>query len=152
MAPVIRAATSEECTEIRALIFAVLDEYGLEPAPQTTDKDLDDIVGYYQDGCFDVLVGDDGDLIGTVGLKPVAPGVLELRKMYIKQRFRGRGFGKRLLKHSIARARELGAFRVELETASVLREALGLYEAFGFQPIERRDLEARCDQVLSLTL
>ena len=150
--PQIRAATPEDQNDIRALIFSVLDEYSLEPAPKTTDKDLDDITGFYADGMFDVLVRDDGEIIGTVALKPIGEGACELRKMYLKQQYRGRGYGKRLLKHAIATAKERGDKRLELETSRVLEEALGLYAAFGFEPFERADIERRCDQVLALTL
>ncbi len=137
----------------------MLDEYGLEPAPKTTDKDLDDIEAFYADGAFDVLETADGDIIGTVGLWPLhgaggdgSGGAVELRKMYLKSSARGRGHGKRLLTHAIKRARELGFTRIELQTARVLEEALGLYAKFGFRPSETAALERRCDQALALEL
>ena len=151
-APEIRPATNDDCDDVRALIFAILDEYELEPAPKTTDRDLDDLEGFYADGMFDVLVSSDGAIIGTVGLKPRENGAIELRKMYLKSSYRGRGLGVRLLKHAIARARELNAHRLELETARVLEEAIGLYEKFGFVQVEREDRERRCDTVLVLDL
>lgn len=153
-APVIRPASNADCAKVRALIFAVLDEYGLDPAPKTTDRDLDDLEGFYAGGAFDVLETEEGDIIGTVGLWPMdrSGGVVELRKMYLKSASRGRGYGKRLLSHAIARARELGFQRMELQTARVLEEALGLYAKFGFAPSEQAALERRCDQALGLDL
>lgn len=130
----------------------MLDEYGLEPAPKTTDRDLADIEAFYADGSFDVLVAPDGDIIGTVGLWPMGEGVAELRKMYLKPSARGRGLGKRLLIHAIARARALGFRRIELQTARVLEEAIGLYAKYGFKPSEQAALERRCDQALALDL
>jgi len=150
--PVIRAATKADQDDIRALIFAVLNEYALEPDPKTIDQDLFDIEGYYHDGVFDVLVSDDGDIMGTVGLKPIRSGVCELRKMYLKASYRGRGNGGRLLKHAIASAKGLGMNRIELETARVLEEAIGLYEKFGFAEIEHDNFEKRCDHALALDL
>ncbi|WP_375202703.1 GNAT family N-acetyltransferase [Hyphococcus sp.] len=155
-APVIRPATNADSDKVRALIFAVLDEYGLEPAPKTTDKDLDDLEGYYAGGLFDVLETPEGDIIGTVGLWPMQGvgegGVVELRKMYLKQSARGRGHGKRMLAHAIKRAKELGFRRIELQTARVLEEALGLYAKYGFSPSSEAALERRCDQALALDL
>lgn len=142
----------EDQPAVKALIFAILDEYSLEPAPQTTDKDLDDLVGFYEGGIFDVLETDTGDLIGTVGLLPLEDGACELRKMYLKTNCRGRGYGKRLLKHAIARATELGFVRMELQTARVLEEAIGLYEKFGFTVLDSAALERRCDHALMLDL
>lgn len=152
----IRPATNADCSEVRALIFAVLDEYELEPAPKTTDRDLGDLQAFYAGGAFDVLVTPDDEIIGTVGLAPLRErnggGVGELRKMYLKPSYRGRGLGKRLLTHAIARAREIGFVRVELQTARVLEEAIGLYEKFGFSPSVEAALERRCDQALTLEL
>jgi putative acetyltransferase len=154
--PVIRPATNKDVAKIRALIFAVLDEYGLEPAPKTTDKDLDDVEAFYAGGAFDVLVTPEGDIIGTVGLWPLNENggerAVELRKMYLKSSSRGRGYGKRMLTHAIARARELGFKRIELQTARVLEEALGLYAKYGFEHSPTAALERRCDQALALSL
>lgn len=150
--PVIRAATREDQDAVRALIFAILNEYELEPDPKSIDRDLDDIEGFYADGVFDVLVAEDGDIMGTVGLKPTRVGVCELRKMYLKSSYRGRGHGGRLLKHAIASAKGLGMIRIELETARVLEEAIGLYEKFGFAEIEHGNFEKRCDHALALDI
>ena len=49
--------------------------------------------------------------------------------MYLHKSQRGRGLGKFLLDSALAQARELGFTRVTLETASVLKEAIALYES-----------------------
>ena len=151
-APVIREATNDDGPEIRALIFAVLDEYGLDPAPKTTDRDLADLETFYADGVFDVLETSDGVIVGTVGLAPLGRGVCELRKMYLKPSYRGRGYGRRLLLHAIERAKEAGFQRIELQTARVLEEAIGLYKKHGFELSEAATLERRCDQALALDI
>ena len=151
-ATLIRPATNADCAKVRALIFTVMDEYGLEPAPKTTDKDLDDLETFYAGGMFDVIETGDGDLIGTVGLLPTGDGAAELRKMYLKASARGRGLGKMMLNHAIVRGRELGFKRIDLQTHKVLEEALGLYARFGFAPAETGKLDRRCDQVLTLEL
>jgi putative acetyltransferase len=147
----IRPATNADGAALRTLIFGVLGEFGLTPDPSGTDADLDDLACHYAGGAFDVLV--DGErLIGSVGLAPIDQGVCELRKMYLDAEYRGRGQGRRLLTHAIARARGLGFQRIELETASVLQRAIALYAAFGFQPTERSVDAGRCDQVWALEL
>ncbi len=155
-ASVIRPATNADCVKVRALIFAVLDEYGLEPAPKTTDKDLDDLEGFYAGGIFDVIETPEGDIVGTVGLMPLRDegetDAVELRKMYLKPAARGKGMGKLLLNHAIAQARALGFRRIELQTNNVLEEALGLYKKYGFAPSARAEVEKRCDQALTLAL
>jgi putative acetyltransferase len=150
--PTIRCANTTDQENIRALIFSVLHEYELDPAPQAGDADLSNLEDYYQGGLFDVLETNEDGIIGTIGLAKLKGGVCELRRMYLTQKHRGRGYGKRLLKHAVNRARKLGFSRIELETATTLEEALELYKQFGFEPADRADSESRCDQVLALNL
>jgi GNAT superfamily N-acetyltransferase len=56
----------------------------------------------------------------------------ELKRMYVRPQFRGLGFGKLLLGHLAAYAREQGVPLLRLETGIHQREAIGLYEHMGF--------------------
>ena len=150
----IRSATNEDANAIREIVFVALEEYGLMTEHEGVDADLDDIERNYisAGGLFDVVEDDDGNLIGTLGLYPKGNGVCELRKMYLIPEVRGRGLGKRLMDRALDRARKLGFGRMELETASVLVEAIGLYKRYGFKPINPENLCARCDQAFALDL
>lgn len=152
--PALRAATNKDCSAAQQLIFDILREYGLRPDPTGTDADLSDLEGFYlkTGGAFDVATDESGRIIGTVGLLPMNDGACELRKMYLHRSARGKGLGKAMLRHAVKRARELGFRRIELETASVLKEAVALYKAHGFQPSDRTIHAGRCDQVLVLDL
>jgi putative acetyltransferase len=91
-------------------------------------------------------------LIGTIGLYPRASSVAELRKMYLLKSARGRGIGKKMLEHVLARTRTLGFHRIELETSSKLVEAIGLYKKYGFAALKPEHLACRCDQAYALDL
>ena len=71
--------------------------------------------------------------------------------MYFDPSIRGRGLGKQMLKEMIEKAKILGYLRVYLETASVLAQAVHLYESEGFQPVEVKHTP-RCDQAYVLEL
>lgn len=151
----IRPATNDDAEAVRELVFGVLAEYGLRPDPRATDADLYDIEAHYgrRGGAFEVAVDDaSGAIVGSVGLFPLLPGVCELRKMYLAREARGRGLGRTMLEHALGRARALGFRRVELETASVLVEAIRLYTRYGFAPIESDHLASRCDAAYALDL
>lgn len=150
----IRPATNADAPAVRALIFAVLQEYGLEPDPSGTDADLDDLEGQYaaRGGMFEVVEDEQGRIIGSVGLYPEPEGVVELRKMYLHPAARGRGLGKTLLERALAAARAKGFRRVELETAGVLESAIALYRRYGFTPFDKPHVAARCDQAYTLEL
>lgn len=149
---VLRTATSTDGPVVRELIYSILRTYGLNPDPNGTDADLADIDGNYhrRGGCFDVLLAS-GRIIGSVALFPVDGDTVELRKMYLDGAFRGRGLGKMLLEHAMARAKELGFSRVFLETATVLREAVALYKQYGFTSCCGVHAQ-RCDMAMELDL
>jgi len=152
--PRLRPATNADGGQVRDLVFTVLGEYGLQPDPGCTDADLDNIEQSYlkRGGVFYVLEESNGAIVGSYGLYPMEAGVCELRKMYLHRACRGRGFGRRLLEDALAHARRLGFRRVTLETASVLKEAIRLYERHGFKPYKAEHLSRRCDQAYALDL
>jgi len=154
MEATIREANNGDAAAVRRLVFDVLGEYGIKPGPAATDRDLDDIEGAYlqSGGTFRVIEAADGTVVGCGGLLPLSPDELELRKMYLLPEFRGRGLGKRLLVELIEHARQRQVARITLETATVLKEAIALYQAFGFVPSSRANLAGRCDQAWELRL
>jgi putative acetyltransferase len=72
--------------------------------------------------------------------------------MYFDKKLRGRGVGKLMLERMIEKARALGYKRIYLETARILKEAVGLYEKYGFQPTTEGIHSARCDATYFLEL
>lgn len=150
----IRSATAADGFAAREVVFPILESYALEPEPEGADADLFDLEGAYlkAGGAFWVVEDDRGEVVGTCGLKPMANGSVELRKMYLMPHVRGQGLGRKLLKTAIAKARALGFKRLELETASQLREAIALYESAGFVAREGCVETSRCDQAYLLDL
>ncbi len=152
--PRLRAATNADCKQVRDLVFGVLTEYGLKPDPDGIDTDIRDIEQSYfsRGGRFCVLEDADGRIIATCALYPVDEATCELRKMYIRPKHRGRGYGKRLLEAALSQARRMGFKTITLETATVLKEAIALYKSYGFKPYESTHLCWRCDQAYKLEL
>jgi putative acetyltransferase len=150
----VRPAGNADGEQIRTLIYSVLAEYGLIPEPGGTDSDIEDVEKNYigRGGVFEVLVDGSGKILGTAGLYPVDKEVVELRKMYFLPELRGQGRGKKTLTRMIERARELGFKKVYLETASQLKEAIGLYKSFGFIRTCDDIHTRRCDQAFYLNL
>ena len=149
--PTFRTATRADSAAVQALVFEVLREYRLIPDPAGTDADLADLEHFYQSGWFTVLEWE-GHIVGSVGLLPEGDGVWELRKMYLHGAYRSRGWGRLLMERALNEARKRGALRITLGTASVLVEAITLYEKFGFQKTNTSHAASRCDQVWELDL
>jgi GNAT superfamily N-acetyltransferase len=79
----------------------------------------------------------DGAPAGCGGLRTLAPGVGEIKRMFVAAPARGRGLGRRLLHALEARAVAAGHTRVRLLTTPMLSEACALYAAEGYAEIER---------------
>ena len=148
-----RPATNNDRLQIEELVFGILKTFGLELDLVGTDKDLSNIEANYfaRGGIFEVVENNEGQIVGTIGLYPLDQTTIELRKMYFDPSIRGRGLGKQLLTKMIEKARKMGYLRIYLETASVLKQAIHLYEGAGFQPVDVRHTP-RCDQAYVLGL
>ena len=75
------------------------------------------------------------EIVGTCALIHVRAGVYELAKMAVAPRAQGLGIGWLLGQAAVAKAREVGARRVELLSNSRLTPALSLYEKLGFRHV-----------------
>jgi putative acetyltransferase len=146
-----RKATNADGPQVEQLVFSVLGEYGLAPEPEGVDRDLRDLEGFYlaRGGWFGVWVDEAGTIFGSAGLGRVDERTCELRKMYLHASKRGKGQGRAMLERALAEAKRLGFQRVILETATVLKEAVQLYERYGFRKTEPEGHCAkRCDLVM----
>ena len=153
-APAIRRATRADEGTIREVVFGILREYSITPDPEGTDLDLFDLDAHYvsRDGMFDVVEDATGRIVACCGTYATDAASCELRKMYVRREARGHGLGQRLLDRALAFARARGCVRMELETASVLKEAMAMYEKAGFVRKAQAPHVARCDRAYSLAL
>jgi len=83
-------------------------------------------------------------LVGYIGERPVAcgalrplePGVVEVKRMYVEPDVRRRGVARGLLERLEGLARERGFAAVRIETGFKQHEAIGLYHRAGYERIE----------------
>jgi GNAT superfamily N-acetyltransferase len=81
------------------------------------------------------VLRDDGTPAGCGGIQLFGTEYGELKRMYVRPRFRGLGFGKMLLDHLADYAREHGVGLLRLETGIHQVPAIRLYERMGFHRI-----------------
>lgn len=136
-----------DASRIQEVVFTVLKEYGLPVDPNATDADLNEPENFYRDGFFGVVKNPEGIIVGTFGLLEHEPGVVEIRKMYLLSEYRGKGIGKFMMNFLFTKAKEMGYSKVMLETASELKEAILMYEKYGFVLDEEAPATCRCDRV-----
>lgn len=71
-------------------------------------------------------------IVGTVALLKAGAGRYELTKMAVTQEWQGQGISRRLLDAALQAFRNLGGGYLFLESSSILKPALTLYESAGF--------------------
>ncbi len=129
------------------VIRTVLAEYGLGWEPNGADIDVIEVEKHYQQGEFWV-VEHQGSIVGTAAYYPVARGenAVEIRKMYLQPHVRGQGLGRYLLRLLESRIMEKGFQQIWVETATVLSEAVRLYETSGYAAATGVETY-RCDRI-----
>jgi putative acetyltransferase len=144
----IRPWQPEDRQAAGAVIAAVLAEYGLSWEPQGSDRDAMEVEAHYWQTGGEFWVIEDGDtLVGTAGYYPIPRGdqAVEIRKMYLQSSARGQGLGRYLLEQLEEAIQRRGFEQIWVETASVLKEAVQLYETSGYLPAQEVGT-ARCDR------
>lgn len=107
-------------------------------ALQRFDEELRHLEDKYgaPEGCL-YLLRADGEAAGCGGMKKLDEGRCELKRMYIRPAFRGRGLGRAMAERIIADARAAGYREMLLDTLSFLQTARNLYRSLGFREIGR---------------
>jgi GNAT superfamily N-acetyltransferase len=109
-----------------------LREFGFEPDP-AFDGDLDE-PGVSYAALWVAMQGD--DVVGSVALRELGEGAVELKRMYLRPDVRGHGLGKQLLAVALDWARAHGMQAVRLDTSERMVAAQRLYEAHGFRRVQ----------------
>jgi GNAT superfamily N-acetyltransferase len=125
----IRAARpdSREATELLAELDAALHEYPYPPESRhafSVEKLIRESVAFF-------VASYDGQLAACGGVKLFAD-YGEVKRMYVRPVFRGKGLGKAILDHLAEHARANDVTTLRLETGIYQVEAIGLYDGWGF--------------------
>jgi len=141
----------QECdrNDTANILHSVLTEYGLPWLPTAADQDVINVEDFYlSTGGEFWVVEKQGKVVGTAAYYPVKRGekAVEIRKMYLLPEARGKGLGKYLLTQLENTIAAKGFREIWIETASVLKEAVKLYESSGYQPASGVETP-RCDRI-----
>jgi GNAT superfamily N-acetyltransferase len=79
-----------------------------------------------------LVIYDGGQPVACGGLRPLAPEIGEIKRMFVSAAARRRGHARRLLGELESIAREAGNARIRLLTTELLPEAIALYESSGY--------------------
>lgn len=110
---------------------------GVDLCFQGFEQEITELPGKYASpkGCL--LLGMDGNkLVGCVAVRPLQEDICEMKRLFVRPEFRGHGYGKILVEEIIKKAHNIGYHYMRLDTLSSLKQAINLYESFGFKKIK----------------
>ena len=84
-----------------------------------------------------VLAAAGADVIGCGAFRPFDRETVEIKRLFVKPAWRGRGVARRILDALEREARSRGYRAAVLETGTRQPEAIALYITCGYEPIER---------------
>jgi putative acetyltransferase len=129
-------ATREQLPLVRELFREYGAALGVDLSFQDFETEIGTLPGKYgpPDGCILLAwVGD--ELAGCIALRPLEPKVCEMKRLWVRSRFRGRALGEHLSRELIACAANMGYAAMRLDTLASMGAAQRLYRSLGFREI-----------------
>jgi GNAT superfamily N-acetyltransferase len=134
---IVEATTPEALEAVRELLREYAEWLGIRVCFQDFEQELRALPGRYGPPEGKLLLALDGTTaVGCVGLRQIAPGVCEMKRLYVRPSQRGTGLGRELVRRLLAAAHDLGYARMRLHTLPLMAAARGLYAALGFREFE----------------
>jgi ribosomal protein S18 acetylase RimI-like enzyme len=134
---IVHADSEKDVKVVRALFLEYAESLGFSLCFQDFDHELERLPGNYAppDGRL-LLACLNKAAVGCVGVQRLSPDLCEMKRLYVKPGFRGRGVGRALAEAAIREAKAAGYQAMRLDTVEPLMStAVALYQTLGFHEI-----------------
>jgi putative acetyltransferase len=133
----VQAESSAQVAQARELFLEYEQSLGVKLCFQNFEQELAGLPGHYAPPDGRLLLAEyHGQLAGCVALHQWEPGVCEMKRLYLRPSFRGKGLGRVLAESIIAEARHIGYQHMRLDTIEpIMKDAVEMYRKLGFREI-----------------
>ena len=133
----IQASSPVEIAQVRELFREYEAWLNLDLCFQNFEKELAQLPGAYASPSGRLLLAfEDNELAGCVALRRLDDNVCEMKRLFLRPQFHGRGLGRELAERIIEEGRAIGYQKMRLDTLSEqMGSAIRVYRALGFQEI-----------------
>jgi N-acetylglutamate synthase-like GNAT family acetyltransferase len=128
----IRPAHPDELDAVRELFREYGEFVGSPICFKSFEREIASLPGEYI--CF-LVAEESGHLAGCAALRNIGEGIAEMKRLYVRPAFQGRGLGRLLTERIIREARALNHQLLRLDTLPIMASALALYRNLGFREI-----------------
>ncbi len=131
------ADSPDDIEQVRRLFLAYADWLEVDLCFQGFEGELAELPGCYARPAGHLLLARvAGEAVGCVGLRPLEPGICEMKRLWVEPGFGGHGIGRALAEAVIEAARGVGYERMRLDTIPArMPAAQHLYGSLGFREI-----------------
>ncbi|MCP4755401.1 MAG: GNAT family N-acetyltransferase [Proteobacteria bacterium] len=134
---IVQAESSKEIETARILFREYQSFLVLDLDFQNFEQELAGLPGKYSRPKGAILLAvEEKDVAGCVAVRELENGICEMKRLFVRSPYRGRGLGRSLALAVIQEATELGYSLMRLDTLNRLHQAMRLYESLGFREIE----------------
>ena len=146
------AETQEDYSEARVLLREYEAESEVDLCFLGFEEEIETLERMYGPPCGRFLVlRVEERTAGCVALEDSGGGICEMKRLYVRPEFRGKGLGRKCAEEVVRMARESGYNAVRLHTLPAMRAAVALYRSMGFAEIAPYD-ETPVEGVLFMEL
>ncbi|HKU27193.1 MAG TPA: GNAT family N-acetyltransferase [Candidatus Sulfotelmatobacter sp.] len=127
----------EQVAMARELFLEYAASLGFSLCFQNFDRELANLPGDYAPPGGRLLVAEcEGKVAGCVALHKLADDICEMKRLYLRPQFRGKGLGRVFAERIISEARQIGYRCMRLDTVeSAMKDAVAMYRKIGFREI-----------------
>jgi putative acetyltransferase len=134
---ILQAESPRQIAQARELFLEYEQSLGVSLCFQNFDQELAGLPGDYAPPSGRLLLAEvKGELAGCVALHEFEAKICEMKRLYLRPKFRGRGLGRVLAETIMAEARKIGYQRMRLDTIEpIMKDAVAMYRRLGFREI-----------------